>query len=266
MKKIGLICLALVFALGALGVGYAMWTDTITIDGTVKTGSVNIIVEEYSGTWMWKLPTVTEEDDWELTSDPDFNTNPVVDPQGWIVAYAEARQATTADLTPTPTVTEDIDDHVWVVFDNIFPLIDDQEELIPWEADFVCHYVGSVPVKVNFTPISIVGDPIPDTNPVEYYDLSDLIIDIAGYIWVVVEDPQDPQYPGYWAPISDEELEGTQLEYCDRIKFVVQITVPQYTEDQYPDTYEELNEANMGLHGTITGLIQVVQWNEYEPD
>jgi len=38
MKKFGILCLALVIALGALGVGYAAWTDTIFINGSVSTG------------------------------------------------------------------------------------------------------------------------------------------------------------------------------------------------------------------------------------
>ena len=42
MKKIGLLCLALVLALGALGVGYASWTDTIFVTGTVNTGTVSL--------------------------------------------------------------------------------------------------------------------------------------------------------------------------------------------------------------------------------
>jgi hypothetical protein len=42
MKKFGLLCLAIVLALGALGVGYASWTDTIFIEGTVETGEVCI--------------------------------------------------------------------------------------------------------------------------------------------------------------------------------------------------------------------------------
>ena len=42
MKKIGLLCLALVLALGALGVGYAHWTDTVYINQIVETGSVKV--------------------------------------------------------------------------------------------------------------------------------------------------------------------------------------------------------------------------------
>jgi predicted ribosomally synthesized peptide with SipW-like signal peptide len=46
MKKIGLLLLALVIALGALGVGYAKWTDTVTINGTVNTGTLILGVKD----------------------------------------------------------------------------------------------------------------------------------------------------------------------------------------------------------------------------
>ena len=42
MKRIGLLCLALVLALGTLGVGYAMWSDEVTIEGTVDTGTLRL--------------------------------------------------------------------------------------------------------------------------------------------------------------------------------------------------------------------------------
>ena len=45
MKRIGLLCLALVLALGALGVGYAMWDDTLQIEGEVNTGELSVIFE-----------------------------------------------------------------------------------------------------------------------------------------------------------------------------------------------------------------------------
>jgi len=40
MKKIGLLVMALILALGALGVGYAKWTDTVTMNATVGTGDL----------------------------------------------------------------------------------------------------------------------------------------------------------------------------------------------------------------------------------
>ena len=42
MKRIGMICLALVLALGALGVAYAPWTDEVEIIQTVQTGSLEV--------------------------------------------------------------------------------------------------------------------------------------------------------------------------------------------------------------------------------
>jgi hypothetical protein len=43
MKKIGLILLVVIMALGALGVGYAAWTSNITVNGFVKTGTLAAI-------------------------------------------------------------------------------------------------------------------------------------------------------------------------------------------------------------------------------
>jgi len=40
MKKLGVICLALVLALGSLGVAYAAWNDEVIVEGTVQNGSL----------------------------------------------------------------------------------------------------------------------------------------------------------------------------------------------------------------------------------
>jgi len=40
MRKMGLLVMALVMAMGAMGLGYAMWSETLTITGTVNTGEV----------------------------------------------------------------------------------------------------------------------------------------------------------------------------------------------------------------------------------
>ena len=229
MKKIGLICLTLVFALGAMGVGYAMWTDTIDIDGTVNTGTVNIVVENYSGQWMWKIPG--GDPDYELSTDKTYTPTSTITPTPFVVAYSEARQAMSGDPTPTP-----IEDAVTVEFDNIFPVEG------AWEADFEAHYIGSIPVKVVVSNIDIELEGDPENT---------LDIDVQAYV-----DYNDGQ-PGPWEG-PYENVDGIQLHNSDRIRFVIIITVPQHE-------LEEDNEVNMGLTGTVTGTIQVVQWNEYTP-
>ncbi len=49
MKKLGLLMLTLVLALGALGIGYAKWSDTVIINGSVETGNVSLGILDTSG-------------------------------------------------------------------------------------------------------------------------------------------------------------------------------------------------------------------------
>jgi hypothetical protein len=118
--KIGIIFLGLIIALAGLGGGYAAWSDTITIYGTISTGSVSWEVIDYSGTWAYKdLFT----DECIISDIPLYSENLL------LVAYAEA----------TPGI-EDCD--VYVVFDNLFPCI--------WfKADFVIRYTGTIPGKIS---------------------------------------------------------------------------------------------------------------------
>lgn len=46
MKKIGLICLAVVLAVGALGIGFAHWSQTLFIEGTVETGELIVGIRD----------------------------------------------------------------------------------------------------------------------------------------------------------------------------------------------------------------------------
>jgi hypothetical protein len=48
MKKLGLLIIALVLALGTLGVGYARWSDNISIRGTVESGEVCFSIRDLS--------------------------------------------------------------------------------------------------------------------------------------------------------------------------------------------------------------------------
>jgi len=69
MKKIGLLSLALVLALGTLGVGYAMWSDTLQIVGDVNTGEVSVFFDsQYDNDVNDNDPT--EAGSWDVSGKP----------------------------------------------------------------------------------------------------------------------------------------------------------------------------------------------------
>jgi len=137
MKKIGLLCMALVLALGMLGVGYAMWKDEVTIEGTVNTGTVVVDIVELSETYVYKNTTSGEM----VTS-----TVPLVVGADLM----EVASATADDVTqPGGPKT------VQMTFTNIFPTE------TPIAADVMLHYNGTVPAHVALTTDTISGDIAP---------------------------------------------------------------------------------------------------------
>jgi len=129
--------LTLVIALGALGIGYAAWTDEINITGTVETGSVNIDVTGYSGTWVYKVVDNPKYPDeiWIHRGDAAVPFDP---PAGsFEVAHSVA--------------LPDGDDAIKVEFVNIFPDID-------FEADVTLTYTGSIPAMVDVKLTGLTGD------------------------------------------------------------------------------------------------------------
>jgi predicted ribosomally synthesized peptide with SipW-like signal peptide len=124
--------MALVVALGALGVGYAMWSDTVTIDGTVETGSVDLEIVGVSETYVYK-DLVTKE----MVCLPAPSDNP----DYLLVASA----TTTAVGGPEP-----VDEAVTMTFDNIFPT---DMAVCPIVADVMFHYAGSIPVHIWYDEV-----------------------------------------------------------------------------------------------------------------
>lgn len=59
MKRIVLLCLALLIALSATGAGYAMWDKELLIDGTVNTGEVDAY---FTTAWTVEDPEVEDKD------------------------------------------------------------------------------------------------------------------------------------------------------------------------------------------------------------
>jgi hypothetical protein len=234
-KKIGLLALALVLALGALGVGYAAWEDSVTITGTVQTGSVDIEIIDYSNTYIWKVPANVSADEiyiqhtWDnpgsdRVSDPDPVTpvdafpNPPYPPGSAdvdAVAYADASEYVGG---------EDYDIQVDIC--NAFPLT-------ALTADFLLHYNGTVPAKITVSDLDFTDDTNdPDADIADYvhitYHTSNLAGDDLGEITPAI---------------------GDQWHYCNYI--LVKIYV-----DLIQDDTLQLQS------GTINGTITVRQWNE----
>ena len=226
MKKIGLLSLALVLALGALGVGYAAWTDTITIEGTVNTGSVDLQVVELSSTLIYKVPdapgeivVVKQKENlrdlgggigWHIVNVPPIPDN------GILVAQAK---------TTSPE-----DDEIVITVDNAFPCQD-------LTADFLIHYVGSVPAKVD---VELTGceDLTPD-NGINDCDV------LAPYVEVHFYESDEN------GTIGQEITEcPVQMHYCDYVYCVATLHLPQ-------------DNSLMNLGCSFTAKITAIQWNEY---
>jgi hypothetical protein len=112
------------------------------------------------------------------------------------------------------------DDTVTVTFDNLFPQV-------PVSADFLLHYAGSIPVKVDLLDVQVLG--------------------ING-AQITIEYFESNEFGDYdeGRPIA---LAMMQLHYCDYIVVVITITLEQV-------------QTNMNQQGTVVGTISVMQWNE----
>lgn len=232
-KKIGLLALALVLALGALGVGYATWTDTITIEGTVETGSVDINVEYYSGTIIYK----------DLTDDSLQTYFYVADDQGVIkwsmgTPYDEGN-ANHVFVASAAACPDGRDDYVDVDYVNAFPT----QCLC---ADFIVHYVGSVPAMVtaDFDTWDSMLEWLWDNGYVTLY---------AARVTIVDE-------PGNWQFSVGEMIEGPiQMHECQYAKIWIWIDLPQ-DEELVGTPYTQ--EDFMGQTWYFTAHISATQWND----
>lgn len=258
--KLGAMFLISVLALAGIGMGYAAWTDTITIEGTVNTGNVDLAVRGYSGTWVWKLIATHE-----LIYHHGIATIAGLDPAGFygnpdylLVSYAVAGPG-------------DGDDTVTMTFDNLFPCQD-------FYADVIFHYEGSIPAMVfrsQYITLSNVvngpqygdGSPYLGDNWMEDHWLwkhpdgmnqdpnvdEGMWIDVYYAIDVVLEDPADPTSRVISYERGDPIVgEAVQLHYCDYIVAEVHAHIIQ-------------DNIFQGCSGDFDLDVYAMQWNEYNP-
>jgi len=170
--------MALVLALGMLGVGYAMWKDEVTIEGTVNTGTVVVDIVELSETYVYKNTTSREI---------VMSTVPLVGAD-----LMEIASATAEDVTQPGGPKK-----VQMTFTNIFPTIE------PIAADVMLHYNGTVPAHVALVTDEI--DPALEPYLIQTWKVWD------GEEWVEqdIDGIQLHQCNSIWLIVS---LNGTALQ------------------------------------------------------
>jgi hypothetical protein len=228
MKKIGLLALAVVMALGALGVGYAAWTDTIFIDGTVNTGSVDLNIIELSNTYVVKVPDEVAGVYDDMADEMVIVHQRVNKRGGGGITWSVINDPPMPPIPPNILVASAVttmpcDNNITMTWDNAFPCVE-------LTADFLVRYDGTIPVKVDALLTHWTGDA----------ELLAQYAQVHFFYW--------DEVTGQGEEIIDcpVQLHGGECIYC-----VAMLHLPQ-------------DNALMSLNGSFTATINAIQWNEYE--
>ena len=231
MKKIGLICLALVLALGALGVGYAAWTDTIYIDGTVNTGEVlvEVICNSFDATDGDLPPSTTGwivgtgspyADENSLVSGTDFYWNTITREKnvGWV----------------TWDCTAPLDSEATITLNNVYPSYTNHITL-------GLRNSGTIPLKLNHVSIKDSGGSVlyKLTSQSQYMTFDMLPVGAPNGV---------PDLEIYWGDNFGIQIEEGQ--YWD-ISFYIHVMQDEAIDFSVSHSY------------TLTFEFVGVQWNEY---
>jgi hypothetical protein len=244
LKRIGMLALALLIALGALGTAYAAWTEDLYIAGTVNTGTLDIDIAGVSSTFVYKVPPGTTDHYFINGTEVFIYSNGTevhyvpgaVDLNPPVVGTPVA----SAKTVDTSNTTGDVDSAT-MTFSGLFPDID-------FVADLELEYLGSIPAKVSVAEIYATDDP---GNKLES-------------LWALgkATKGQDPRYGAWidgelsvndgidWTYIDDPL--GLQLHKYDLVHVTLHVNLPE--EEQFQ------NLVDLGF----TGIVTVIQWNEYE--
>jgi hypothetical protein len=236
MKKLGFIAIAMVTLLATLGIGFSMWSQTVTVNGIVNTGSLGFTLGSPTGTWVYKdvnngLP---------ITVEGAVGTGTVVLP-GVAQAVQLPVNVPVAGVYPGTTAGDSIilvgaaytygitSTGASMAWFNIFPTAPFNG--VPnWCADLSLTNTSTIPVKFHAVVSSSSG----------IGNLTGPVITFTG------------PAPVGGGPAPEIALEGYQLEPGTApLHINVCIGVPD-------------NNNDMNIHsGTFTITIQMVQWNEF---
>jgi len=225
-KKFGLISMVVVLTLGALGIGYAAYTDTLTITGTrVNTGNVDIDMLHFSGTWLVK--TVDHGSVFVHGWNAEKPTN------GTIISYAQV-----TSRTPDPDGWGY--DKAVVTYSNLCPAplaeFPTNGAAGEWIVDFHIHYPGRVPAH-------LMASAVPGG---------------ADAAWLAAKwEAGEAGFRVYHSNLAGDKgtlVEDMDIQLHQGDDYLVELFI-NITQDG--DV-----QADAGKNGTFTVTVTAVQWNE----
>lgn len=243
LKRIGVLALALVIAIGALGVSYTAWTEDLYINSAVQLGNLDIDVVGVSSTFVYKVPNSPPEPPTYLPETvvhyPYGDSDPDAPPGGTLIASAITENTS---QWKDPITGEVVDtDSAIMTFSGIFPGID-------FWADVELMYLGSIPARISFAEIS----PTSDATMNALWQRGKTTKDDPTRYGAWIDGEIKPSGSAIWSYVGDPL--GQQLHQFDMMHIALHIRLPEPEETQF----QNLNNIN------FTGKIQVIQYNMYE--
>jgi hypothetical protein len=263
MKKIGLLALVLVFALGALGVGYAHWSQTLYIDGTVNTGEVKVALRD-AGTNSGPQTLYPLFPEWSCPPDVDAGFDQELDAE---VCYdKDVAEITSTNVTSKCEKEDPFGAGLvkWyetekITITNAYP------SFSPGWFTMITN-CGTIPVKVSsFKIVDAAGDPLDFPCWIELLKWVKYHWDADNGVWVEVANGAShpitvPKTYNYYGDRCQEmlvtTLMGQQLHPCDIYAVYIELHTTQEfcTDPAMPD-------MPMGATFEFFVEIEYTQWN-----
>jgi predicted ribosomally synthesized peptide with SipW-like signal peptide len=225
MKKIGLLCLALVLALGTIGIGYATWSDNVTVEQTVKTGDFKVGVADMG---------TNDANDWCDIGDDGPCNDPGYDKH---VATCTSQNVSAVEFSIGGT---DYYSRVKETIDNGYPC---------YSCNITFEFAngGSIPAKLkSWTTTVTDGDP-----------LLCGCVELAS--WQLTK-PDGSIVSGTSYCELETKLKELQLHENDKFQLIITKHILQDCPDGQGGTYE----CPQGANCTMEHEAKWVQWNKID--
>jgi hypothetical protein len=220
MKKIGLLCLALVLAMGALGVGYALWWDELMVQGNVDTGVL---------CWEWsRTPLTTDKGPPPTFINPDMNILPGFEGD-WF--YAPGMK----DVGYTYAVKDD-DKHITFNLVNVYPCYFDMFSIyyqncgtVPLHFEYITFYSGPEATPWDSVTLNWIAEEYaPFGLDLDNDGKDDIEFRWGNHIGSQLHPGEESGEVSFWIHILQECPQGEQLSFHATLRAV------QYNESIHP--------------------------------